>query len=411
MKKLSLILVLILSFTIVLSTVIVTYAAELPINIVVNEKKLNFPDAKPFLDSNGRSQAPAKFIGEALGATVIWNGKEKQAVLTLGSKKLVLYIGRKNYIVNGQTKQMDTTAILKDERTFVPAKYIAEAFGANVIWNGTSRTVYVITKKTSTPQPEKGKDIAAGTVVNNYDEFVDALSMATYTLQPKVVLKYNNFNKSDFSLDNLGLAGVSGISSKASISKDVADITVTMTYSQVYKIQQAMSNSMALSRLSNGDIAVVNKMKDIISKVIKEDMTDYEKELAIHDYLVLNYKYDYDNYLKDTIPSQSYTSYGLLINGTGVCQAYAETTKLLLNAVGIECEMVTGTANGGDHAWNIVELDNEYYMLDVTWDDPVPDEQGKVRHNYFNVTTDQLSQDHIWDRSNWPIANGTKYHY
>jgi len=412
MKKFKLVLLLILSLTTIFSTV--SFAAEPPINVVVNDSKLDFPDAQPFVDANGRTQIPAKYIGEALGATVTWEVKDRKAEFTFGNKQIVLYIGKKSYLVDNQTKQMDTTAILKDGRTFVPAKYIAEALGANIKWDGPTKTVYV--NRTLTTQAEVGKDVAAETVVNNQAELLEAIRLATYTIQSTLILKCNNYESSDYSFENLaqdksGLYGVNNIEVNASIIKNVADMTATITYSQVFKIQQAMRNEIAFSRISDDETVVLNKVKDIVSQVIKDSMTDYEKELAIHDYLVLNYKYDYENYKNETIPDQSYTVYGLLINGTGVCQAYAETTELLLNVVGIECEMVIGTSKGESHGWNIVKLDDEYYMLDVTWDDPVPDEPGKTNYDYFNLTAEQLSLDHTWDSSKWPIAKGTKYNY
>ncbi len=412
MKKIVFSLVILLSLTTIFSTV--AFATAQPISVVVNGSKIAFSDAQPFVDVNGRTQTPAKYIGEALGATVTWNGKEQKAVFTFGNKELVLYIGKKNYKVDGQTKQMDTTAILKDGRTFVPAKYIAQALGANVKWDGTTKTVYV--DRTLSTQVEEGKDVADETVVNNQAELCEVLRIASCTLQPTVELKLNNYETSDYDLselsqDSAGIYGVYNIKIKASIIDDVADATATITYSQVFRIQQAMKNEKALSRLSFEDTTVLIKVKEIIAQVVKESMTDYEKELAIHDYLVLNYRYDYENYKNDTIPDESYSPYGLLIKGTGVCQAYAETMELLLNAVGIECKMVVGTSNGDNHGWNIVKLEDEYYMLDVTYDDPAPDETGYVSYKYFNVTADQLALDHEWDSSKWPTANGTKYNY
>jgi len=55
----------------------------------------------------------------------------------------VLQIGNKNYEVNGQQKQMDTVALLKESRTFVPVRFVSEALGATVKWNANIRTVYI----------------------------------------------------------------------------------------------------------------------------------------------------------------------------------------------------------------------------------------------------------------------------
>lgn len=115
--------------------------------------------------------------------------------------------------------------------------------------------------------------------------------------------------------------------------------------------------------------------------VIEPGMTDLEKAIALHDYLVLNCAYDYDNYLNGTIPEASYSAYGILVNKTGVCNGYALAYKLLCQKVGIECLMVT--SNGMNHAWNLIKLGQHYYHVDVTWDDPVRDMLGRVRHYYM----------------------------
>ena len=61
---------------------------------------------------------------------------------------------------------------------------------------------------------------------------------------------------------------------------------------------------------------------------------------------------------------------GVMCEGEGVCESYAKTFQLLLNYCEAECIFVTGNANGGPHAWNLVKLDNgEWYWYDLTWED------------------------------------------
>lgn len=125
----------------------------------------------------------------------------------------------------------------------------------------------------------------------------------------------------------------------------------------------------------------------------------------------MNTRYDYDNYLNGTVPDDSYSAYGVFFKGTAVCQGYAQAAHLLLWLAGIESRIVVGTADGADHAWNKVKIGGEYYNLDVTWDDPVPDEPGRVRYSYFNITDEELARDHEWDRSKWPAATAKAYDY
>ena len=123
--------------------------------------------------------------------------------------------------------------------------------------------------------------------------------------------------------------------------------------------------------------------------VVDGSMTDLQKAIALHEYLVLNCEYDYANYLNGTIPGTSYSAYGVLVNRTAVCQGYALAYKYLCNQVGIECYMVTSTAM--NHAWNMIMLGGELYQVDVTWDDPTWDRIGRVVHSYMFLSDEQLT--------------------
>ncbi|WP_003515002.1 copper amine oxidase N-terminal domain-containing protein [Acetivibrio straminisolvens] len=162
MKRIVKILTVVLIVTYLLS--LPTLAIELPIRVVVNGTKINFPDAEPFIDENSRTQVPIRFVGEALGANVSWDGNTKKVTITLNGKKVVLQIGNKNYEVNGQQKQMDTVALLKESRTFVPVRFVSEALGATVKWNANIRTVYIDMDGDAAPSPEP-----TGGTVKYYD--------------------------------------------------------------------------------------------------------------------------------------------------------------------------------------------------------------------------------------------------
>lgn len=383
-------------------------AASADISVVVNGNKIVFNDAHPFVDSNGRTQTPAKYIGESLGATVEWDGVNKKAVFSFGKTKIVFYEGKKSYKVGSDVKQMDTAAVVKNGRIFVPAKYIAEALGAKVSWDAGTNTVYV--NRNFETQVEDGKDVVKGTVVNNETELIEAVKKASHTLQANIVLKCSYGMPGD-KLENLlekiqDIEGTKKVGISMSSVGNVTDLNINITYTDGFRIQQSQKSKIALGRLTDRDIEVNGKVKDILSEIIRDSMTDYQKELAIHDYLVSNCEYD-----NGTLTDESYTVYGLLMKGKGVCEAYAETAKLMLNSAGIECRLVEGESKGEKHAWNLVKLDNEYYMLDVTWDDPVTDYEGYIGYDYFNLTSGQLSEDHTWNTEKWPEANGTKYNY
>ncbi|MBQ0083416.1 MAG: hypothetical protein KBS52_01445 [Clostridiales bacterium] len=130
-------------------------------------------------------------------------------------------------------------------------------------------------------------------------------------------------------------------------------------------------------------IATLNQKIKTITDAVK-GMTDYDKELYFHDYLCKNITFKTDD-------GECFTSYGALINGSSVCEGYAESMQLLLNACDINCVTVRGTNSDGEgHMWNLVELPTGWHELDVTWDDYY----GKTRYNYFNINSSVMEQDH-----------------
>ena len=141
----------------------------------------------------------------------------------------------------------------------------------------------------------------------------------------------------------------------------------------------------------------------VIDDIVTPGMTEYQKVKAIHDYIVNNTQYDYDNYLNGTIPESSYGPEGVLVYGKAVCQGYAYAFELLCELADIEAVVVTGTANGGGHAWNQVKVDGVWYNIDTTWDDPVAYWGGVyvdiLSYDYFLISDEVMYQDHIADNA------------
>jgi|GEM_PF-5190896 len=153
------------------------------------------------------------------------------------------------------------------------------------------------------------------------------------------------------------------------------------------------------------------KVTDILEETIKSDATSLEKEQGVHDYLISHIKYDSDNYDNNSIPDIDYTAYGALVNGTCVCDGYAKSMQLLLTKAGIECIHISGTVSGGgSHAWNMVKLEGEWYHVDATWDDPIPD-TCTLRYTYFNQPDSVMVKNHTWDTDYYPAASNEQFVY
>lgn len=145
----------------------------------------------------------------------------------------------------------------------------------------------------------------------------------------------------------------------------------------------------------------VNKAQAVVS----EDMSDLQKAIVLHDYLAVNCEYDEENLEKGTVPTVSHSAYGSLVNRIAVCDGYALAYKYLLSQWGINCFMVTSRAMS--HAWNLVELDGNYYQVDVTWDDPVWDRIGRVAHNYM-FCSDAVFMDADHKHHDWSVTYGSE---
>ncbi len=153
------------------------------------------------------------------------------------------------------------------------------------------------------------------------------------------------------------------------------------------------------------------KVKSVIS-TIPAYAENVVKEKMIYDYIILNSSYNL-NPVGDSTVSDDWTAYGVLVNKTGVCESYSEAFQLLCLMVGINCTGVEGIANGGGHKWNAVQLDGEWYLCDITFDDPIGGNPQTTYHNYFNVTTAQLQEAGHIVNSKWlvPTCVATKYSY
>lgn len=176
------------------------------------------------------------------------------------------------------------------------------------------------------------------------------------------------------------------------------------------------------SALTPKNLAVCQRLSAVLAQIVSPGMSQVEKELAVNDWMVFNAQYDpaeLTNGPVGTPDPDNANPYGFLVNGLGICLGYSNTFQLFMDALGIPCLTVHGSAHGGEeHAWNLVELEGDWYAVDVTWNDPVfedfePSYQVRLAyaHTYFNVTSDFLRKtDHQWTED-VPEAEGTKWSY
>ena len=140
---------------------------------------------------------------------------------------------------------------------------------------------------------------------------------------------------------------------------------------------------------------IENKRDEIVKTLVG---SDYDKVLKAHDWLVDNV--EYDTTLND---SYIYNLYGALVSRKAVCEGYAEAFKYLMDYAGVPCILVVGSAtnSNGDtenHEWNYVKINEKWYAVDCTWDDPIITGNGKITNNikykYFLKGADTINKNH-----------------
>ena len=142
------------------------------------------------------------------------------------------------------------------------------------------------------------------------------------------------------------------------------------------------------------------KVDEIISSIIKDDMSLKDKIKAFHDYIIEHSKYDTDRSDKNIIKYKSDTAYGTLFEGYSLCGGYTDTMAIFLNKLDVNNYKVSSDS----HVWNAVELDGIWYHIDLTWDDPVASDGSDILdHDYFIISTEDLENkektQHVFDKN------------
>ena len=154
---------------------------------------------------------------------------------------------------------------------------------------------------------------------------------------------------------------------------------------------------------SDEDIEKINRgVDEVITDNITTDLSDDDKLLIIHDYIINNTRYDVDK-----SNDASFTALGPLFNGTAVCSGYADLMAIFLNKFGIKNFKVASDT----HVWNALYINGEWLNLDLTWDDPITKDSDvdTLQHDFFLVKTEKLLEfdinDHKFDTTIYQELN------
>ena len=188
---------------------------------------------------------------------------------------------------------------------------------------------------------------------------------------------------------------------------------ITIKYPDIYMTGDGKCDVKKLDE----DRKLVSKRYREAQSIVKRDMTDLEKALALYDYVITICEYPEptgtDSSGEETYPESMYQVTGILRDEQGVCSAYAKLYALLLNDSGVPA--VTVASDVMNHEWVMLKIDGEWYHADPTWDDPKlihgytvyldPNDDnwdiGAVSHDYFLKSDEEIKE---LEHTDWYIS-------
>lgn len=204
-------------------------------------------------------------------------------------------------------------------------------------------------------------------------------------------------------ITELGTTLASAIGSNSDTVTQEDDVTVggqymirsTLPISDAYK-------SGDTSALDEKQLETLNMASKVLDEIITEDMTPYDKEKAVYDWMCANLAHEGGvTVVIPTAPEYSAEPYGVLKYGAAVCVGFATTFRLFMQMMDIDCMVV----HNSYHSWNLVNLDGDWYHTDIYSD------VGRGNYANFNMTDEMCSNGHNWDTNFFPAANGLTYCY
>ncbi len=200
------------------------------------------------------------------------------------------------------------------------------------------------------------------------------------------------------------------------LEKKTAEFEFGEDYHEVYDdtaVVEAYKKKDASALTDKKDKYIYESLVKAVDEIIKDGMSEYEKEKAVYDYIFYGRSFNNDQLNPVDMDEEgeegdnSHNPYGFFHDHSTICVGNATTFKLFMDVLGIECEIIHSTENG-EHAWNLVKIDGDWYHVDITFDGG---DQNPVYSN-FNVT-DAVKEGggYPWDPSDFHECTATKYNY
>lgn len=195
-------------------------------------------DAAPFIDTNGRLQVPVRYLAMAVGVPeegIIYEDSSQTVTLAKGTTVVVLRIGSSILNLNGQARVMDTPPVLSRGRTFLPARYVAEAFGCEVVWEESSSTVII--RRSAVNEPSAPTTTNATKVHTELPTKLTAKDIAAEASQAVVYITTRDFQGKELGQGTGFLATDDGkIVTNYHVIKDASVAVISLNDGRVFEV-------------------------------------------------------------------------------------------------------------------------------------------------------------------------------
>jgi len=189
-----------------IGTTVIGYSEE-KVTVTLDQKEVYFPDAQPFIDARNRTLVPIRFISEEMGAIVEWEAETRSVKITK-DKDIVKYnIGDMKGYLNDEIHVFDTYGIIKEDRTFVPLRFVSEMLSCDVKWSDETRIVTISSPAAAVkfpepvvtvhyPESESDKRLFWVTL-DNYNEFKRDCPNYEFKIEFETPEEFNTFEQDE----------------------------------------------------------------------------------------------------------------------------------------------------------------------------------------------------------------------
>lgn len=177
------------------------------VTVTLDNSEIVFPDAQPFIDARDRTLVPIRFVSEAMGADVDWENETQTAVIRKDGDTITYKIGDMKAFLNGEMHVFDTYGILKEDRTFVPLRFISEMLSCGVDWDGDTMTVLITSpgEVVKFPEPKLTMHFPAAEsdrrlfwiTLDNYRDFERDCPNYEFRIEFKNSVEFNAFEQDE----------------------------------------------------------------------------------------------------------------------------------------------------------------------------------------------------------------------